>query len=142
VLEEHAELAAAGIRREHSFKHSERYARLVSEARDQATSRVQELPGSGLLGERIVRFVEVTNAGAIRAIELSTAKHFDPGMLIRRYGLRRELTTDPVGFFSKDDGHAVAESSHSAGAPTDTASDDGHIALKFTCGEQRRGDKL
>ena len=136
------ELAVAEIGQEHGFEHA-------TETRNSCVSRETEpLPGieirarAGLLGKRIVVAVVIAHRVAVVEVAAGTAELLDPGMLIRRNGLGSELAPDPIGFLREHDAHAVAEGGERGCETTDSAADNGHVAVEFAASPRRMRRRL
>src|SRR5690606_10455767 len=73
----------------------------------------------------------LADAVAQLAIGAGDAELLDPGMLIGRHGLARELAAEPVEFLGENDGAAGAQGAESRGDATEAATDDEKISGKF-----------
>ena len=63
----------------------------------------------GFFGQGIVAAIIVAQAIGKAHISRCRAALIDPGVFVRRHGLRGQLATDPVGFFAHDDRLAQAQ---------------------------------
>jgi hypothetical protein len=128
VAQQNGEAAAAREGRQHLLQHGERDARLVSEARDCAVTRIQVPARARFGGEGVVAAIEIAHRLAVSTVGARTAKAFNPGVFVRRHGLGGELASNPVRLLGHDHPHAVTQRCQSRGAATHTAAGDGDIA--------------
>src|SRR5690606_149068 len=89
------------------------------------------LVGARLRRERIVPAVVVANTGAERLVAAGAADALDPGVLVERHGLRRQLSADPVGLLGHDDAETRARRGKRRCAATEPAADDDDVGRKL-----------
>src|SRR5205823_5828862 len=80
----------------------------------------------------------------VRGVGAGAAELLDPGVFVRRDGLRRELSADPVGLVGDDDRHAVTQGRKRGGDAAGPASDHRDIAAELARArrsEERRGER-
>src|SRR5438874_968658 len=88
--------------REHFLDHREPRARLKAESRNKSAAGIEKWIGFGGGRERIMLAVIPPHPLAKRPIAPRAPALLDPGMLVRRDRLRRELSAEPVRFFGKN----------------------------------------
>jgi single-strand DNA-binding protein len=83
------------------------------------------------------------NCVAPGAITGGRAELLDPGVLVGRHGLRRQLPSDPVRLFGQDYAHAITERGKRGCETADARTDHGNVAIEFLAGraEARGGQQ-
>jgi hypothetical protein len=138
MAEQHDELPARHVGREHRLQHGQRHARFMRETRHRSVAGVEVDDGAGLFGQRVVTPVVLPDGESILAIGLSTAERLDPRMFVGRHGLGRDLAADPVGLFGEDDAGAVPERRDRRGNSAKPTADDGDVRPAFLGRQPRR----
>ena len=101
--------------------------RLVAESRDGAIARIEPWVRPRRRGQRIVAQVVVADPPAQPLIRGGAAGALDPGVLIERHRLRRQLPADPVGLLGHHHAQAGARGRKGRGASAEAAADDDQI---------------
>ena len=118
-------------RREHLVQRRQSHARFVAELRNAPTAGIQIRPAARLGREREIALVVIADAGAQIEIAPRAAEGFDPGVFIRRHGLRGELPADPIGFLRQNDLQPIPCGRERGGATAQATTDDDQIRAEF-----------
>jgi hypothetical protein len=103
----------------------------VSERADPGATRVEVAAPAGLWCQGIPLSIVTANCLAECPISSAATEALDPGVLVGRYGLRRELTTQRGGLFDKHDREALFDRSERSGDASDPAANDEDVSGRF-----------
>ena len=131
VAEEDVEAPRRDVRREHFLQRRQPDARFVAQAGNVAVARIEQRVGARRGRERIVARVVVSHPPAQLPIASGAAGALDPGILVGRHGLRRELSANPVGLLGHDDAQTGARGGERSRASAESAAGDHEIGPDF-----------
>ena len=127
VLEKYLQAAARTVRCEQVRQNRQGDPWFVAKLRHVAIAGVEVTAGSCLGGQGVMAAIVIADSLPQCPVRRTRAKLLDPGMLVGRDGLRRELAADPVGRFGQDDRAAGPQSGQGGRAASQAAADDHDI---------------
>jgi hypothetical protein len=123
----HEQSAVELVRHHHLVHYRDRDSRIVAQPAHPSVARVQSAVGASLDRERNVSAIVVADLPPQLAIAGGGAELLDPGVLVRRDRLVRELAADPMGLLRENDPASEPRGSEGGSAGTQPSADDGNI---------------
>src|SRR5215212_11338676 len=99
MAQEYLQLPARPVRSQHLFDRGQGHPGFVAEVADDAHARIEPLVGARSREKGVVASVVGAYVLPQTAVAGRAAGALDPGVLVGRYRLGGELTSEPVGTF-------------------------------------------
>ena len=114
----------------------------MAELRDEAIAGIERRLTAGCFGQGIITAVILTYVFTQAAVDGGAAELFNPGMFVRRYGLRGELSAQAIAFFADDNAQALAKGLMDRGIKLVSGGTDNHLMLVDLRGTELTGKEL
>ena len=128
---QHDEPPTAPVGGQHGLDDRERDPRFVAQPAHPARPRVEVDPRPGAFGQRIVAAVVVPDPVAEGPVAGGRPELLDPGVLVGRHSLARELATEPVELLGQDDAPTGPGGGEGGRHPAEAPADDEYLRTQL-----------